>query len=87
MSLVDRRGFVKCGSAMTAAVALADHGIAESASSGGWIDAHVHVWTPDTDRYPLDKQFKIADMQPASFTAAELLQHSRSAGTIVICGR
>lgn len=80
MSLVDRRGFVKCGSAMTAAVALADHGIAESTSSGGWIDSHVHVWTPDTDRYPLDKQFKIADMQPASFTAAELLQHSRSAG-------
>ena len=32
------------------------------------IDAHVHVWTPNTARYPLATGFKKADMQPPSFT-------------------
>ncbi|MBX3420957.1 MAG: amidohydrolase [Pirellulaceae bacterium] len=46
----------------------------------GWIDAHVHVWTPDTIKYPLDKAFKLADMQPPSFTPAQLLAHCQPAG-------
>lgn len=46
----------------------------------GWIDAHVHVWTPDTAKYPLDKAFKISDMQPPSFTPDELLAHCQPAG-------
>jgi predicted TIM-barrel fold metal-dependent hydrolase len=40
----------------------------------------VHVWTPDLQKYPLDKEFKIADMQPASFTATELLQQCQPLG-------
>lgn len=48
--------------------------------STGWIDAHVHVWTPDTARYPLASGFKAADMDPKSFTPAELLAHCKPAG-------
>ncbi len=46
----------------------------------GFIDAHVHVWTPVTDHYPLASGFKKADMKPPSFTPEELFKHSRPAG-------
>jgi predicted TIM-barrel fold metal-dependent hydrolase len=46
----------------------------------GYIDAHVHVWTPDTAHYPLAKGFKKADMQPPSFTPEELFKHMKPAG-------
>jgi predicted TIM-barrel fold metal-dependent hydrolase len=45
-----------------------------------YIDAHSHIWTPDTTRYPLAKGFTVADMQPRSFTAEELLALCRPAG-------
>ena len=44
------------------------------------IDAHVHVWTPDTQKYPLAPGYKKADMQPPSFTPEELLAHARPVG-------
>ena len=44
------------------------------------IDAHVHVWTPDTGHYPLATGFKKEDMKPASFTPKELFAHSKPAG-------
>jgi predicted TIM-barrel fold metal-dependent hydrolase len=44
-----------------------------------YIDAHSHVWTPDVAHYPLAAGFKVADMQPASFTAEELLALCRPA--------
>jgi len=44
------------------------------------IDAHVHVWTPDTDRYPLAPGFKKENMKPASFTPEELFKHCKPAG-------
>jgi len=50
------------------------------APSPGAIDAHVHVWTPDIDRYPLAAGFGRADMQPPSFTPQELLAEARPAG-------
>ena len=46
----------------------------------GWIDAHVHVWTPDTKKYPLDPQFTVEAMQPKSFTPEELFAHCRPVG-------
>ncbi|MCE9604794.1 MAG: amidohydrolase family protein [Planctomycetia bacterium] len=46
----------------------------------GFIDAHVHVWTPDVKKYPLAPGFKPADMKPASFTPAELLAHAKPCG-------
>ena len=47
----------------------------------GWIDAHVHVWTPDTDQYPLDlKRYSVQDMKPASFTPEQLFAQCRPSG-------
>ena len=46
----------------------------------GFIDAHVHVWTPDTAHYPLAEGFKKEDMKPASLTPEELFKHSKPAG-------
>jgi predicted TIM-barrel fold metal-dependent hydrolase len=45
-----------------------------------YIDAHSHVWTPDIAHYPLAADFTVADMQPRSFTAGELLAQCRPAG-------
>jgi predicted TIM-barrel fold metal-dependent hydrolase len=45
-----------------------------------YIDAHSHVWTPNVVRYPLAEGFAVADMNPPSFTADELLAHCRPAG-------
>ena len=45
-----------------------------------YIDAHSHIWTPDTAHYPLAPGFAVADMKPPSFTAEELLGHCRPAG-------
>jgi predicted TIM-barrel fold metal-dependent hydrolase len=45
-----------------------------------FIDAHVHVWTPDTAHYPLAAGYKPENMQPRSFTPEELFRHSRPAG-------
>lgn len=52
----------------------------EAGDRTGSIDAHVHVWTPDTDKYPLDANFKVADMQPPSFTPEQLLAHCLPSG-------
>ncbi len=46
----------------------------------GYIDAHVHVWTPDIAKYPLDKNFSREDMQPPSFTPEQLFEHTTPAG-------
>jgi predicted TIM-barrel fold metal-dependent hydrolase len=45
-----------------------------------FIDAHVHVWTPDVHHYPLAAGFKKEDMKPASFTPEELFKHTKPAG-------
>jgi predicted TIM-barrel fold metal-dependent hydrolase len=44
------------------------------------IDAHSHVWTADTARYPLAPGWRRLNMAPASFTPDELLKHARPAG-------
>ncbi|RUL81993.1 amidohydrolase family protein [Tautonia sociabilis] len=44
------------------------------------VDAHSHIWTPDTQRYPLADGFTQADMQPPSFTAEQLLATCRPLG-------
>lgn len=47
---------------------------------GRIIDGHVHIWTPDTDKYPLHPDFKKENMKPASFTAEELFAHCKPSG-------
>lgn len=73
-----RRTFLR--STLLAALAPAGCATLDTSRSGS-IDAHVHVWTPDTRRYPLAKGFsKRKDMAPPSFTPEELFAHSRPAG-------
>lgn len=45
-----------------------------------YVDAHVHVWTPDTAHYPLAAGYKKDDMKPSSFTPQDLFKHSKPAG-------
>lgn len=45
-----------------------------------YIDAHVHVWTPDTAHYPLAAGYRKEDMKPASFTPEELFKHCKPSG-------
>ena len=45
-----------------------------------FIDAHVHVWTPDTAHYPLGPGYKVEDVKPRSFTPEELFKHTKPAG-------
>lgn len=77
-----RRTFLR-STAVAGLAALAPAGCAtHSGDRGpiheGHIDAHVHVWTPDTTRYPLAKGFtKEKDMTPASFTPQKLFAHCR----------
>lgn len=43
-------------------------------AAGHFIDAHVHVWTDDVDRYPLAAGFNKSNMNPLRFTPADLLE-------------
>jgi predicted TIM-barrel fold metal-dependent hydrolase len=44
------------------------------------IDAHVHVWTSDTARYPLSAGYRREEMVPTSFTPEQLFAHMRPCG-------
>lgn len=37
------------------------------------IDAHSHIWTPDLTKYPLQNGQTVEDLEPRSFTPAELM--------------
>ncbi|MEO8272184.1 MAG: amidohydrolase family protein [Aureliella sp.] len=85
-----RRSFINQCAAGATALALSPPLIANAQAasqdkqpevkSPGWIDAHVHVWTPDVKRYPLGPDFNVGDMQPPSFTDTELLSHCQPVG-------
>lgn len=49
-------------------------------ASGHYIDAHVHVWTDDFERYPLAAGFTKDGIKPQRFTPADLLAHSKPLG-------
>lgn len=44
------------------------------------IDAHVHVWTSDTAKYPLSAGYRREEMVPTSFTPEQLFAHMRPCG-------
>ncbi len=77
---LSRRKFTTLAATGIAGLATRTSFAADESNAAGWIDAHVHVWNPDTQSYPLDKDYKKADMQPASFTADELFAHCRPEG-------
>jgi predicted TIM-barrel fold metal-dependent hydrolase len=66
-------------SALTRA-GLAEERLNDDASDQGYIDAHVHVWTSDTSRYPLKPGFQKDKMRLPSFTPEELFAHTRPCG-------
>ena len=45
-----------------------------------YIDAHSHIWTPETNAYPLRTGFSKSRMKPPSFTADELQQQMKPVG-------
>lgn len=45
-----------------------------------FVDAHIHVWCPDTERYPLAAGYRREEMRPASFTPAQFWAQARPAG-------
>jgi len=49
-------------------------------SLSGFIDCHSHVWPSDTVRYPLGDWVSKSEMDPAEFTAEELLKIARPSG-------
>lgn len=76
-----RRRFLQAAAVTAGSCALARGAAAQPPEpKTGWIDAHVHVWTPDTARYRLASEFQTADMQPPSFTDEELLAHCQPEG-------
>ena len=46
----------------------------------GYIDAHVHVWTSDTTKYPLASGYRREQMQPPNFPPEELLSQAQPCG-------
>jgi predicted TIM-barrel fold metal-dependent hydrolase len=45
-----------------------------------YIDAHSHIWTPDTQAYPLAGGYRRAQMEPPSFTVEELQKEMKAVG-------
>lgn len=79
---VSRRQFVR-GVAGLGACALASSVSRAGSPSdrpGSDIDAHVHVWTSDTGRYPLKPGVTKDRMALPSFTPEELLAHAKPCG-------
>ena len=53
-------------------------------AAGKIIDAHCHVWTPDTERYPLPAGFASDDFWLPSFTPDDHFEYSRVVGDVRI---
>lgn len=51
-----------------------------------YIDAHSHIWSPETDKWPLANGKTKQDLDPPSFTPDELLKlaHSVGVGRVVL---
>ena len=67
-----RREFLAIAATTTCAT-----GAEKPSSAGGYIDAHVHVWTPDKTPYPWDPHYTGPAADPVSFTPEQLLRHAR----------
>lgn len=82
MTEMTRRAFL--ASAATAggmaAWAAAASGSPPSPESGGIIDSHVHVWTGDTQKYPLAPGFTKEHLWLPSYTPDDILKEARGLG-------
>ena len=50
----------------------------------GIVDAHIHVWSPDLQRYPLAPGFGLEDLWLPSFTPEDHAAYSRQVGPVRI---
>lgn len=74
-SALSRRSFLAAS-----ASSLAGCSLLPSFGRGNWIDAHVHVWTPNVEMYPLARGYAASDMRPPSFTPEQLFAHCKPEG-------
>ena len=73
-----RRDALTLGTIAIGTVALSTTAQAEEIKS--WIDAHSHIWPPETDKFPLVAGQTKKDLNPPSFTDDELLAIARPEG-------
>ena len=45
-----------------------------------YVDAHVHVWTDNVEKYPLADGYERAEMKPLTFLPEDILAHARPCG-------
>lgn len=82
---LSRREFLRAGAIGAVSSAMIGTGLAADGATGdspeeSYIDAHVHVWTSDTNRYPLKSGYPKEKMRAPSFTPEELFAHTRPCG-------
>jgi len=70
---ITRRAAIAAGAAMIAPALAADEKLP-------WIDAHSHIWPPETDTFPLAAGKTKKDLDPPSFTDDELMKIARPEG-------
>ncbi|MBI3696378.1 MAG: amidohydrolase [Acidobacteria bacterium] len=84
-----RRDFLKQGAILPAASAVLGAGQATAPEkkertsaplNGNFIDAHVHVWTDDFQKYPLPPGHKPGEMHPPRFLPEDILRPARPSG-------
>jgi len=68
------------GAGIAATFPAARQADAKPVPESGIIDAHVHIWTADTKKFPLAAGFTEKDLWFPSFSAEETIAHGQTAG-------
>ena len=74
----NRRHFLSVGIAVLGT--LVTNSVSAADSDLTWIDAHSHIWPPETDTFPLAAGQTKKDLKPPSFTDDELMAIARPEG-------
>ena len=77
---ITRRQALAIGAAAASLAVLDSSLVAAEPAEPNWIDAHSHIWSNDTQRYPLAGAQTRADLEPPSFTDEELLAIAKPEG-------
>lgn len=79
-----RRTFVHGSVAGTVSLAsgavMAEQAASSKPAEAGWIDAHVHVWSPDTTKYPTSARINKSDFEPPGFSPSDLFAQCEPSG-------
>ena len=78
--LPDRREMIAAGVSAAALATFVSEGQCQDSSDLPWIDAHSHIWSQDTERFPLVNGQTKQDLDPPSFTDDELMAVARPEG-------